>query len=41
MTKDREKFFSVEEEVALHPELASKETPSEETSQARDVSGDY
>ena len=41
MTKSREKFFSVDEEVALHPELASKETPSEETPQAGDVSGDY
>ena len=41
MTKDREKFFSVEEEVALHPELASKETPSEKVPQAGDVSGDY
>ena len=42
MTKDREKFFSVEEEVALHPELLHKTSPAEEPPIAVErADGDY
>ena len=42
MTKSREKFFSVEEEVALHPELLHASSPAEVPPEtAKSADGDY